>query len=202
MPQLPIADKATLDAVNAKAGANTDPAGNTTLFARLKQIYDYLTGNLGSNASTASATGDIHAKLKDLKNQTTQILDATNLTAIYPSDVVQLSAPTERATTSTTEVVLKAFCIRGYKGGARVKCDLKYTGASFCNSVYIYKNGIKTTPNLYNDPYQLYYTTTADIEVSGGDVIELRAKAYTHGLTQYVKNATIGFTLFPGDNID
>lgn len=79
MPQLPIADKTTLDAINAKAGANTDAAGTTTLFARLKQIYDYLTGNLsstvntintnvGSNADASSATGSVHAKIKDIKN--------------------------------------------------------------------------------------------------------------------------------------
>ncbi len=48
MPQIGIADKTTLDAVNTKAGTNTDAAGTTTLFARLKQIYDYLTGNLSS----------------------------------------------------------------------------------------------------------------------------------------------------------
>ncbi len=43
-----VADKQTLDTVNTKVGENTNAAGTTTLFARLKQIYDYLTGNLSS----------------------------------------------------------------------------------------------------------------------------------------------------------
>lgn len=91
--QLPIADKTTLDAVNTKAGTNVDAAGTTTLFARLKQIYDYLTSNLsaaraakidaintnvGSNADAASATGSVHAKVKDVKNKLNSMVSSVD----------------------------------------------------------------------------------------------------------------------------
>lgn len=93
------ASQTTVDTINTKAGTNADAGGTTTLFARLKQIYDYLVSNLsstraskidnldttitsraaqttantintnvGSNADGASATGSVHAKLKDIKS--------------------------------------------------------------------------------------------------------------------------------------
>jgi len=51
MPALPIADKATVDTINT---------------------------NVGSNADTSSATGSVHAKLKDLKAALGAINDAAN----------------------------------------------------------------------------------------------------------------------------
>ena len=43
-----IADKATLDAANTKLGTNADVAGTTTIFARLKQIYDHIASYMSS----------------------------------------------------------------------------------------------------------------------------------------------------------
>ncbi len=77
MPQLPIADKTTLDivkinvdtantninSVNTKTGTNTDASGETTLFARLKQIYDYLTTMASTALSTSTWTSTRAAKL-------------------------------------------------------------------------------------------------------------------------------------------
>lgn len=90
-------------ASQASIGANTDAAGTITVFARLKQIYDYLASvlsstraakidsidatvssrasqasvntistNVGSNADAASASGSLHAKLKDMKSAISQ----------------------------------------------------------------------------------------------------------------------------------
>lgn len=38
----------TVSQINSKMGANTDASGTATLFARLRQIYEYLTANLSS----------------------------------------------------------------------------------------------------------------------------------------------------------
>ncbi|AEG61690.1 hypothetical protein [Desulforamulus ruminis] len=40
------------ETIKTRIGQNTDPAGITTLFARLKQIYDYLTTNLSSSRAS------------------------------------------------------------------------------------------------------------------------------------------------------
>ncbi|SCY93109.1 hypothetical protein [Alkaliphilus peptidifermentans] len=55
MPQVTLPNKQQVEAVkndigsiNTKVGTNTDVGGNTTLFARLRQIYEYLTANMSS----------------------------------------------------------------------------------------------------------------------------------------------------------
>lgn len=77
MPEIGIADKATLDTVKALIGTNVDAAGVATVFARLAQIAGYidqvegytdtLEANVGSNADASSISGSVHAKLKDLR---------------------------------------------------------------------------------------------------------------------------------------
>ncbi|SNT18781.1 hypothetical protein SAMN05446037_104925 [Anaerovirgula multivorans] len=44
--------KTTANTINTKVGTNTDVAGTTTLFARLKQIYDYCVGTIYSYLTT------------------------------------------------------------------------------------------------------------------------------------------------------
>ena len=59
-----------VDTLNTKVGTNVDAGGTTTMFARLGQIAGYtdtLEGNLGSNSDASSASGSVHAKLKDIK---------------------------------------------------------------------------------------------------------------------------------------
>jgi len=53
MPEIHIAKETTsqeiktsVNTVNTKVGVNTDVAGTATIFARLKQIYDYLAGTI------------------------------------------------------------------------------------------------------------------------------------------------------------
>lgn len=86
--KIQIADKQTVDAVNASVGSNTDASsatgsvhaklkdvkaqlGNQTdaanITGNLQQKTSFLTVNVGSNADSASATGSVHAKLKDIK---------------------------------------------------------------------------------------------------------------------------------------
>lgn len=48
MPNLPIADKDTLDNVNSNVGAGSDAATAATLFGRIAQAYNHLTSYLSS----------------------------------------------------------------------------------------------------------------------------------------------------------
>lgn len=88
-----LADKPTLDIVNTKIGNNTDMAGTSTLFSRVRQIYEYMVNimmnridatvssrasqtsvntvgsNVGSNSDSSNAGGSVHAKLKELRTQ-------------------------------------------------------------------------------------------------------------------------------------
>lgn len=77
MPAIGIADKTTLDNVNAKVGTANPASGDlTTLFKGLKLIADYvdtLEAIVGSNADASSAAGSVHAKLKDVKAAVTAI---------------------------------------------------------------------------------------------------------------------------------
>ncbi len=69
MPQIGIADKQTLDntktvvdTINTKVGTNADVAGTTTVFARVKQIYEYMVNTLlvainGRQASWGAVAG-------------------------------------------------------------------------------------------------------------------------------------------------
>ncbi|MTI56167.1 hypothetical protein [Geosporobacter ferrireducens] len=63
------ASQTSLDNVNTKVGVNTDTGGTTTVFARLKQIYDYLTGTvvtrIGTNTDAAGTT-TIFARLRQI----------------------------------------------------------------------------------------------------------------------------------------
>lgn len=63
----------TLGAVNTKIGANADAAGTTTVFARLRQIYEYLTTNL----ATARA-----AKIENLDAAISTRAAASSLTTL------------------------------------------------------------------------------------------------------------------------
>jgi len=73
MPEIGIADKTTLDAVNTKVGTNADAAGTSTLFARLAQIAEY-TDTLETLIGTANpSSGDLTTLFKGLKLMETKV---------------------------------------------------------------------------------------------------------------------------------
>lgn len=144
MPNLSIADKATLDAINTKAGTNTDGAGTTTIFARLKQIYDYLTGNLSSTRaakidnldvtissrapastalSTATWTATRAAKLDSLDRLQAQSV------RLIASDTVRAQSLTERNIQASDgyyyySSTRKSFYVP-YSGIVRIKAEVR-----------------------------------------------------------------------------
>ena len=92
MPQLPIADKTTLDDVNAKTGTNTDAAGTTTLFARLKQIYDYLTGNLST--TRAAKIDNLNATISSRATASSVWTNGTRTLTSMPSVIKSIQRGT------------------------------------------------------------------------------------------------------------
>ena len=59
-----VADKQTLDSVNTKVGVNTDAGGTTTLFARVRQIFEQLT-TMSSTALSRTVWTDARAQRLD-----------------------------------------------------------------------------------------------------------------------------------------
>ena len=248
--EIQIADKQTLDTVNTKVGTNTDAAGTTTIFARLKQIYDYLTGNLsstraakidnldvtissrqaswgatathssridttissraaqttadninnnlGSNASAANPAGDVHAKLKDIREAFIPSVGC------YASDTVQKSADTERTVVSpggTVSSKIKRF-VAPYSGFVRIKADMKRykSGGSGTGNVRFDVDiaGSDTSEPHYvqaSSSHNTYVTLYTDVPVQAGDTIEIIVSAYNEE-TIYVKNAKLCFDSF------
>ena len=78
MPEILLPTKTQVETLDTKVGTNADAGGTTTLFARLKQMYDNIVTNLGSNADASSATGSVHAKLKDIKANGGVAIDISN----------------------------------------------------------------------------------------------------------------------------
>ena len=78
MPEILLPTKTQVETLDTKVGTNADAGGTTTLFARLKQMYDNIVTNLGSNADASSATGSVHAKLKDIKENGGVAVDISN----------------------------------------------------------------------------------------------------------------------------
>ena len=77
MPEILLPTKTQVETLDTKVGTNVDVGGTITLFARAKQIYDNIVTNLGSNADASSATGSVHAKLKDIKDNAGSAIDVT-----------------------------------------------------------------------------------------------------------------------------
>lgn len=74
MPEINLPTKATqdliktgVDTINTKVGTNADAGGTTTLFARLKQIYDYLVSNLST--TRASKIDNLDATISSRASQ-------------------------------------------------------------------------------------------------------------------------------------
>lgn len=65
-----VADKQTLEAVKALIGANTDPAGNATVFARLAQIAAYVDQVEGNTDTIESSLVTALADLLTIKGFT------------------------------------------------------------------------------------------------------------------------------------
>lgn len=201
MPQLPIADKTTLDAVNAKAGTNTDAAGTTTLFARLKQIYDYLTGNLSStraakidnlNATVSSrADGAYYTSTRAVKldnldaaiSSRATAADVTNGAAqvCKASNTTRLSSTAEviytRGPNSGNGTILKSFVVP-YGGAIRISLDAKTVGSASADNMKISLIGAELLDGsaalnyILDVPLNTYTTFTRDIIVKPGAVVQ------------------------------
>ncbi len=215
--EIQIADKQTLDAVNAKAGANTDVAGTNTLFARLKQIYDYLAGNLNATVSSratqttadtikssvgdagdiANPSGSIHAKLSSIQT-------SINSPVVYnasPSDTVKVLLPTQKTTNTFDNVLAKRF-VSPITGIIRLKADIKNSDTSTFVVAPILVNGIgiKSLPGGYytksiqysdggafSSSSDTYVTGIMDIFVRKGDYVEVMLRVAS-GKIGYLSN--------------
>ena len=67
MPQIGIADKNTQDNINTKVGTNADVSGTATVFARLRQIYEYSVNSIYSYLTTNMSNARM-AKIDNLDN--------------------------------------------------------------------------------------------------------------------------------------
>jgi hypothetical protein len=169
--------KAYVDELEGRMGINTNAAGTTTLFARLAQIAAYvdtlesdtslikgytdtLESNVGSDANAASASGSVHAKIKELRNQ---VLAgggtdwATKTFALSNSDSHSPTYTWFDITGSGYLVCLKTNSTNvnitiAVDGGAAKSIDIVYGGTPFLirfNTRLIVKGQYASTKDVY-----------------------------------------------------
>lgn len=108
--------------------------GMGAIKAFVAEILRSLGVNVGTNADAASATGSVHAKLKDLKGQFPVVK-----TGVVASDTLQASADTAKTSLGST-MALKKKITAIYTGIHRVYYE--YLGTvDFAIGVQVYKNG-------------------------------------------------------------
>lgn len=116
-----IADKPTLDSVNTKVGTNADVAGTTTVFARLKQIYDYLAGTILTAINGRQASwGAVAGTKTNIDNTATKV--ATNETNINSINT-KVGVSTDTGTTTLFGVIKN-------NGGLNLNKPLQITGTN------------------------------------------------------------------------
>lgn len=108
---------------------------------------------------------------------------------VSSTSVIQLSAPTQRSTTSSSQVLVKEFLLVDRAGSLRVYFDGYITGASTPVNMYI--NGVLAkTRNIVNGSY-----TTYNDEITGIPAFaHIEIKWSTSSGTAYMRNFYLKFT--------
>ena len=152
-------------------------------------LLGFLRKQIGLRTDAASATGSLHAKTTDIKND----VAAARVMLFVPSDNVRITSALEHSTTSTTEVKVKEVFV-GSSGKVRVSFDHKYVGGYGTFSLKI--NGVSVLGGGYN--HTVYGTLTADVTVNANDLISLFIYSNTSTVTAYASNFKIScdFTNF------
>lgn len=156
--------------------------GAGAIKAFVAEILRSLSVNVGTNADAASATGSVHAKLKDVK---------ASSGAVCVSDILQVSADTERNQYGTTPALLKNIAV-AFSGMYRVKFDLKSEQADHMAYGQIYKNDV-AFGTLQTNNTITYVTKTQDLFFSAGDSVQLYAYNVTSNKRAYVRNFRLYF---------
>ncbi|AOT70695.1 hypothetical protein [Geosporobacter ferrireducens] len=212
MPQIQIADKTTLDSVNTKVGTNVDTSGTVTVFARLKQIYDYLTTNLSTtraskidvidtvnttvntvNTNVSSINSKVGTNI-DVAGTTTvfgrlkQIYDymSTNLTTtrIGKLDLIGVTNPTADTTTimgylrKVYDAVTSSSCVKIGKASQTVQhiLSIDYTRYQGANTIF----GTVISP--ISGSLRLYfriYRTEFSVTQSSGVAVNVNGVEYS-----------------------
>ena len=142
MPEILLPTKAQVETIDTKVGTNADVAGTTTLFGRLKQSYDNISTiitnigtvitNVGSNADASSATGSVHAKLKDIKANGGVAIDVTNCIPFHVEGYMNVAATSQYETLKSIsgKGFLKEAIIQDYSGASgSVKMKITVDGS-------------------------------------------------------------------------
>ena len=139
---------------------------------------------VGKKTDAASATGSLHAKMGDIKNNLT-------FRPVFVSDELQVSADAQ-ATTASSEYVLVKEIIMYVSGKIRVSFELA-NGSSptgFAKAC-VYKNGIKVGIER-SQSSGTFITYSEDLAVSIGDIIQIYAMTAS-GLAK-VKNFRVHYS--------
>ncbi|HBV95628.1 MAG: hypothetical protein JL50_10065 [Peptococcaceae bacterium BICA1-7] len=203
MPQLPIADKTTLDLVNTKVGATGDAANALgSIFARLAEILTnrltaaraaFLDVAVSSRApaSTALSTATwTAARATNLDKLDIPVSLASNWGSIE-SDTIQLSADGECYTTNTSYVKAKEFRIK-YGGRIRVKFETKSSVTNITTYIEVRRNG--TAVNNNNTGLTNYTQFSIDLDVTPGDCIQVYQRI-SGVATSYLRNVRICYDI-------
>lgn len=156
-----------------------------TVIDIIKTVIDTINVNVGSNANASSATGSLHAKVRDIKDFLPILKKAT----IIVSDNVRISADTERTLVGTM-VLTKLKEIRiGEPGTYRVSFEGRRGIVDA--QLQIFVNGVKKgSLQSLNTYYQVF---TEDVSLYTGDLVQIYGKNSDSSGTVYLKNFKIAW---------
>jgi len=146
-------------------------------------VQNFIRRQIGVRTDTASSTGSVHAKIKDIKDT---VPDLTNTRMCIASATLRASADTERFrinnATYTKLKEMQANCT----GVHRISFDGKYEATNI-GAATIYKNGVAYSAETSLNSLT-YVTYTQDLAFAKGDLIQLYVKANASASSAYVRN--------------
>ena len=152
----------------------------------INKLLAFLRRQVGLRTDAADASGSLHAKYKDMKDNLHMVLPAAK-----QGDTVRTESLAEVTTASTSYVRAKAFRVRCY-GGIRVTFRGKRSAAPHTMTYEVRVNGqMVVTGTVTVDAYQ---TITANLDsITPGSKIEIYFKVGSG--TGYLDQAQVKFDI-------
>jgi hypothetical protein len=172
MPSIGLADKFTLDAI--KTAVDIIDGIVDTITSNVSTILT----NVGSNADASSASGSVHAKIKELRTQVVAIQNTIGVSRGSSGAALQFSSDGAVNFGESSDYSIAKSCHVGYAGTVYFSWNLWNNNNGATVYSQLFKNGVACSAEI---------TTTSEtpveksviIEVYPGDLIELKM----HGST-------------------
>ena len=140
------------------------------MFGLPEALMSFIRRQVGLRTDAASATGSLHAKVKDIKDTYTADYLKGGTIFTYASNTLQASADTEQNVEVGQAYILAKSIQIGTTGVIRVSFDLKSAVAAYNADGTIYRNGVAY--GTERNANSTYITFTEDLFFTKGDYIQ------------------------------